>query len=68
MKAVNSTGSGDAFLGALASYLAEGSNIIEAAKWANLAGALKATRYETRGSPTKSELLVAMERLKTITR
>jgi ribokinase len=68
MKAVNSTGSGDAFLGALASYLDEGSNIIEAAKWANLAGAIKATRYETRGSPTKSELLATMRRLETIER
>jgi ribokinase len=68
MKAVNSTGSGDAFLGALASYLDEGSDMIEAARWANLAGALKATRYETRGSPTKSELLAAMKKLETIAR
>lgn len=68
MKAVNSTGSGDAFLGALVSYLDEGSNVVEAAKWANLAGALKATRYETRGSPTKSELMAAMKMLETATR
>ncbi len=67
MKAVNSTGSGDSFLGVLASYLNGGSNVIEAAKWANLAGALKATRYETRGSPTKSELQAAMKKLETIT-
>jgi len=67
MKAVNSTGSGDAFLGVFASYLSEGSDVFEAAKWANLAGALKATRYETRGSPTKSELQAAMMKLGTIT-
>jgi ribokinase len=63
MKAVNSTGSGDAFLGVLASYLRTGSDPIEAAKWANLAGALKATRYETRGSPTKAALQSVMKRL-----
>ena len=67
MKAVNSTGSGDAFLGVLAGYLSEGSEVIEAAKWANLAGALKATRYETRGSPTMSELQAAMRKLENAT-
>lgn len=63
MKAVNSTGCGDAFLGVLASYLEEGWNVVDATRWANLAGALKATKYETRGSPTKSELEAAMKRL-----
>ena len=63
MKAVNSTGSGDSFLGVLASCLNTGSGVAEAAKWANLAGALKATRYETRGSPTRSRLQAVMGRL-----
>ncbi len=67
MKAVNSTGSGDSFLGVLAGYLAEGSMVAEAVKWANLAGALKAAKYETRGSPTKARLLAAMKRLEAAT-
>lgn len=62
MKAVNSTGSGDAFLGVLASFLSQGYSTGEAARWANLAGALKATRYETRGSPSGAELQAAMKR------
>jgi len=67
MEAVNSTGSGDSFLGVFASCLYGGSNTIEATKWANLAGALKATRYETRGSPTRSELQAAMKKLEAVT-
>jgi ribokinase len=63
MKAVNSTGSGDSFLGVLASCLRWGYTATEAAKWANLAGALKATRYETRGSPTRVVLQATMKRL-----
>lgn len=64
MKAVNSTGSGDSFLGVFASLLNSGRDPVEAAKWANLAGALKATRYETRGSPTKAELEASMKKLR----
>jgi len=63
MKAVNSTGSGDSFLGVFASYLGWGSDPVEAARWANIAGALKATKYETRGSPTRTELLEVARRL-----
>ena len=63
MKAVNSTGSGDSFLGVLASCLSSGYTAVEAARWANTAGALKATRYETRGSPTRAALVAAMKRL-----
>ena len=55
-RVVNTTGCGDAFLGVFAGYLLLGSSILEAAKRANLAGALKATKYETRGSPTRAEL------------
>jgi ribokinase len=63
MRVVNSTGSGDAFLGVLASFLSWGYSETEAARWANLAGALKATRYETRGSPTRSLLQGTMKLL-----
>jgi ribokinase len=52
LKAVNSTGSGDAFLAAYVCYSMSGANPSEAARWGNLAGALKAARAETRGSPT----------------
>jgi ribokinase len=55
-KVLNTTGCGDAFLGVFASYLHEGKDPLEAARWANLAGAIKATRLETRGSPTRREL------------
>lgn len=65
-RAVNSTGSGDAFLGVFASYLLSGRSALDAAIWANLAGALKATRYETRGSPTRHELESAMARLEKV--
>ncbi len=67
-RAVNSTGSGDAFLGVFASYLFMGRSPLDSANWANLAGALKATRYETRGSPTRSELESAMSRLTKVRR
>lgn len=66
MKAVNSTGSGDSFLGVLASHLCSGTGPAEAARWANLAGALKATRYETRGSPTLDTLRETMKRLEAL--
>jgi ribokinase len=55
-KAVNSTGAGDAFLAAYAAYRLGGAKPGEAARWGNLAGALKSTRAETRGSPTRREL------------
>ena len=56
LRAVNSTGSGDAFLGAFACYSLAGLAPAEAARWGNLAGALKAASEETRGSPTRKEL------------
>jgi ribokinase len=67
-KAVNSAGSGDAFLGVFASYILMGYGPLDAASWANLAGALKATRYETRGSPTRRELEAQMARLERVRR
>lgn len=55
-KVVNTTGSGDAFVGAFAAYKVLGSNDMDAFKYANMAGALKACHPETRGSPTRKEL------------
>lgn len=62
-KVLNTTGCGDAFLGVFASYLMMGAPPLKAAAWANLAGAIKATRYETRGSPFRGELEKEMRRL-----
>ncbi len=56
MRVVNTVGCGDAFLGVLSASLVSGLEILEALKRANLAGAFKATRLETRGSPTLREL------------
>lgn len=53
LRAVNSAGSGDAFLAAYACYSLLGLQPLEAAEWGNLAGALKAAAPETRGSPTR---------------
>jgi ribokinase len=61
MSVLNTTGCGDAFLGVFASYLKMGSGPVDAANWANLAGALKATKVVTRGSPLRSELEKAMK-------
>jgi len=63
-RAVNTTGSGDAFLAAYACYTMKGLKPQDAAAWGNLAGALKATSAETRGSPNREQLESAMKRLK----
>ena len=55
-KIVNTTGCGDAFVGAFAAYKVLGKKDLEASNYANMAGALKAGRAETRGSPTKKQL------------
>jgi len=55
LKVVNTVGCGDAFLGVFAASKAQGLDDIESLERANLAGALKATKSETRGSPTKEE-------------
>lgn len=57
LKVVNTVGCGDAFLGAFVSALSEGRSELEALNWGNVAGALKATRAETRGSPSRETLL-----------
>jgi ribokinase len=66
MKPVNTTGCGDAFLGAFATSVLLGSNIKDAAMWGNLAGAIKATKYETRGSPSRVELETATRTLEKV--
>ncbi len=55
-KIVNTTGCGDAFVGAFAAYKVLGLTDIEALKHGNMAAALKAGRPETRGSPNRKEL------------
>ncbi len=55
-KVVNTTGSGDAFVGAFAAYRVLGFSDMDAFKYANMAGALKACHSETRGSPTRKDL------------
>lgn len=55
LKVVNTVGCGDSFLGAFAASKAQGLDDIESLERANLAGALKATRPETRGSPSKEK-------------
>jgi len=55
-RALNSTGSGDAFLAAYVCRLVEGDSPEESALWGNLAGALKASSTQTRGSPTRAQL------------
>ena len=55
-KVVNTTGSGDAFVGAFAAYKVLGGSDTDASQYANMAGALKACHPETRGSPTRRDL------------
>lgn len=57
VEAVDSTGAGDAFVGALGYYLARGDTLREAAGWANRIAALSVQRHGTQTSfPDRSEL------------
>ncbi len=56
LRVVNTVGCGDAFLGVFAAYKSQALEDKEALERANLAGALKATKPETRGSPKREEL------------
>jgi ribokinase len=56
LKVVNTTGSGDAFVGAFAAYKVLGMGDVDALSYANMAGALKACHLETRGSPKRKDL------------
>jgi len=62
LQVVNTVGCGDAFLGAFAAAKALDLSDEEAPRWANWAGALKASKSETRGSPTISELKTWMSK------
>ncbi len=62
MKVVNTTGCGDAFVGTFAAFKVLGRSDREAFRYANMAGALKATRVETRGSPSRKELEEALSK------
>jgi ribokinase len=57
LRVVSTVGCGDAFLGAFVAALSEGRSELEALKWGNCAGGLKATRVEARGSPDRQTLL-----------
>jgi len=62
MTVVNTVGSGDAFIGGFASAKVEGLGDTDALRWGNAAGSFKATRKETRGGPTRAQLLELIER------
>lgn len=64
LRPVNTVGCGDAFLGAFSASLAMGLDEAEALERANCAGAFKASRPETRGSPGLDELERFLERVK----
>jgi ribokinase len=63
---VNTVGCGDAFIGGFASAKVEGLDDIEALRHASAAGSFKATRKETRGGPTREELLELIERWRSL--
>jgi len=66
LRVVNTVGCGDAFLGAFSAAKALSLVDEEALHWANWAGALKAAKPETRGSPTRKELEKWMARAGTL--
>lgn len=57
LKVVNTVGAGDTFVGTFASFKLEGLDFIESLFLANVAAGLKTTREETRGSPSKHEIM-----------
>lgn len=62
--AVDSTGAGDAFSGALATAVAEGKGFFEAARFANVAAALSVTRIGTAPAmPRRNEIDLAFNAL-----
>lgn len=56
LKVVNTVGAGDAFTGTFSALKAKDFDDLEALFMANISGALKTTKEETRGSPTFEEL------------
>lgn len=60
---VDQTGSGDAFAGALAAYIAVKSDIREAVEFASAAGALACTKFGTIESlPTKADIIQLLQK------
>lgn len=54
---VDTTGAGDAFCGALANALSRGTSLVDAARWAALAGGIAATRHGAQAAmPTRAEM------------
>jgi ribokinase len=66
LKVMNTVGCGDAFIGSFAASMVHGLSDDVTVKRANYAGAFKATRSETRGSPTKTELDAFIKKVMTI--
>lgn len=62
VEALDPTGAGDAFCGALAHSLSRGRTILEAARWAVVAGAVAATRHGARASMPSSADIEALLR------
>lgn len=62
LRVVNTVGCGDAFIGAFAALKVQGASDEEAVQQANFSGAFKATREETRGSPTRTELMAFVKK------
>jgi len=60
VRAVDTTGCGDSFLGALAAFLAGGAPVEEAAELANAAAALAATRLGARAALPDREALMRL--------
>ena len=56
LRAINTVGAGDAFVGAFSALKIKGFGDVEALFMANIAGSLKTTKEETRGSPSYAEL------------
>jgi len=68
LNVVSTVGCGDAFLGVFAASLSQGLSETESLERANTAGGLKATKAETRGSPSKQELETLLEAWKRMSR
>lgn len=64
-KVINTVGCGDAFIGAFAAAKVEGLEDFFALRKGCAAGSFKATKKETRGSPTKEELYEMMKKWNT---
>lgn len=56
VKTVDTTGAGDAFIGAIAFALAKGENLKDAVYFANIVGALSVTKFGAQSSPSIDEV------------